>query len=215
MTQTGLLSAYVLSLFVTLDMHIAVSIQASGCPRCRGALHAAHYQRKPRGHMEPLSPQLTLRLSWCCARDGCRHRVTTPSIRFWGPLVYTGAIVLALVSAPPSSPDESQLRTDAGCSRQSVHRWRDRFTQLWTTFPGRALVEKWQRTVPDRHQILAHVSRWPGRWPSVVASWHLLIHPVTGGRGWTHDGHHFGDLNPQKMELTPLLAALQNPAGAL
>jgi len=38
---------------------------------------------------------------------------------------------------------------------------------------------------------------------------------VTGGRDWTHDGHHFGDLNPQKMELTPLLAALQNPAGAL
>jgi hypothetical protein len=219
MMQTGLMSTFILSLFVTLDTHIAVSIQAAGCPQCGGPLHAAHYQRKPRGHTEPLSPQLTpqltLRLSWCCARDGCRHRVTTPSIRFWGPLVYTGGIVLALVSAPPRSPDESHLRKDAGCSRQSVQRWRERFDQLWTTFPGRPLVRTIQANVPDRHQVLALLSRWQGRWPSVVATWQVLIHPLTGGRGWKHDGPRFGALNPQKMELTHLLAALQNPAGAL
>jgi len=215
MTPTGLLSAHVLSLFVTLDALIAVSIKAEGCPLCKGSLHAGHYERKPRGYEVPLTPHMKLRLSWCCARNGCRHRVTPPSIRFWGPLVYVGAIVLALVSAPPTSPDESHMRKQAGCSRQSVGRWRDRFTLLWTTFPGRALVEKIQQEVPDRSQVLALLSRWQVRWPSVVATWQLLIHPLTGGRGWKHDGQHFGALNPQKMELTPLLAVLQNPACAL
>jgi len=40
MTPTGLLSAHVLSLFVTLDALIAVSIKAAGCPLCKGSLHA-------------------------------------------------------------------------------------------------------------------------------------------------------------------------------
>jgi hypothetical protein len=37
-------------------------------------------------------------LSLCCSRDGCRRRMTPPSVRFLGRRVYLGA-VLVLVSA--------------------------------------------------------------------------------------------------------------------
>jgi hypothetical protein len=205
----------VVGLLAALDAAIAIAIRASGCPRCGSVLHAAHYQRKPRGHAEPLAAQSTLRLSWCCARVDCRRRLTTPSVRFWGALVYTGPVVMAVIGVPPRSPEEHSLQQDAGCSRQSMTRWRRRWVDVWTTEIGRVVVRTHRVTPPERRLLRTLLARWRRRWPVLVALWHLLIHPLTGGRRWRDDGQRYGPLDPQKMELEGLLEALHTPPGAL
>ena len=50
-----------------------------------------------------------LRLSFCCDRDGCRKRVTPPSVRFLGRKVYLGAIVI-LISAMRQGPSPRRVR---------------------------------------------------------------------------------------------------------
>lgn len=73
---------------------------------CGGALHRANYPRKVRGLPPGASagdgaggPGPELRLSFCCAREGCRKRHTPASLRFLGRRVYAG-VVLVLVMAP-------------------------------------------------------------------------------------------------------------------
>ena len=81
-----------------LDQAIAAEVRAGGCVHCGGVLHSACYPRKPRGVRTALDASYWIRLSFCCARDGCRRRNTPPSMRFLGRKVYLGIIVI-LVSA--------------------------------------------------------------------------------------------------------------------
>jgi len=109
-----------------LDVDLAERTRASGCPRCDGVLHSAHYARKPRGGPRGLSPALEQRLSFCCARDGCRRRATPPSVRFLGRRVYFGAVVL-LVSALRdglSARRVRALRVQLGVDVRTLRRWR-------------------------------------------------------------------------------------------
>src|SRR5438128_2348894 len=80
------------------DRDLADAAHHGGCPHCYGALHRADYPRKPRGLPASLGAEHTTRLSFCCARDGCRRRTTPASVRFLGPRVFTAATVL-LVTA--------------------------------------------------------------------------------------------------------------------
>ncbi len=70
--------------------------QRSGCPHCGGRLDRADYPRKPRGlPSDPLVDELFgTRFSLCCSREGCRRRLTPPSVRFLGRRVYVGAVVM-------------------------------------------------------------------------------------------------------------------------
>ena len=88
----------------------------------------------------PASPVVlvTFRLSFCCARDGCRKRVTPPSVRFLGRKVYLGAVVI-LVSAMRQGPTPRRVREltklfDA--DRRTIYRWRDFWNERFpkTTF---------------------------------------------------------------------------------
>ena len=65
-----------------------------GCLEWGGPVHAARYARKRRGG-EPadLGPGFDRRESFCSARDGCRRRLTPPSLRFLGRKVHLGAVV--------------------------------------------------------------------------------------------------------------------------
>jgi hypothetical protein len=211
MIQTGVLSASYLSLFAAIDVIIAAAIKAARCPRCGGPLHAASYQRKPRGHIESLDQTSTLRLSLCCGRDGCRHRVTPPSVRFWNRLVYSGPAVFALLCTPPHSADERHLRHDTGCSLQSLHRWRDRFMGVWETATGRSVAGAMTLGSDQRSQPRTVLSLWRGRWPYLITRWMMLIHPLTGGRCWEHDGQTHGPLDAQKMGFANHLDVLQIP----
>lgn len=113
------------SFLFSVDRDLAESRRQDGC-RCGGRLHRANYRRKPRGGPRHLPEEYRYRLSFCCARDGCRKRVTPPSVRFLGRKVYLGAVVI-LVSAMRQGPTPRRVRelTDLfGVSRETIYRWR-------------------------------------------------------------------------------------------
>jgi hypothetical protein len=132
------------SVFLAIDQDLAETTRKSACP-CGGRLHAANYLRKPRGTLEQLPQPLCLRLSFCCDRDGCRKRVTPPSVRFLGPKVYLGVIVI-LISAMRQGPTPHRVRELSqrfGADRQTIARWqvfwREHFPQtpFWKTARAR------------------------------------------------------------------------------
>ncbi len=119
------------------DQDLAEQARAAGCRRCGGALHRAHYSRKPRGIPGEIGAQHELRLSFCCAREGCRRRTTPPSLRFLGRRVYFSA-VFVLVSALVHglSPRRvAQLREQVGLDRHTLARWRRWWQQAFAPSP--------------------------------------------------------------------------------
>ena len=50
-----------------------------------------------------------LRLSFCCDREGCRKRVTPPSVRFLGRKVYLAAVMI-LINAMRQGPTPRRVR---------------------------------------------------------------------------------------------------------
>lgn len=72
-----------------------VRAQGGGCPRCGERLDRADFPRKPRGIPADWEGLFSRRFSLCCSREGCRRRVTPPSVRFLGRRVYAAVVVLA------------------------------------------------------------------------------------------------------------------------
>ena len=111
-------------LLLKIDEDLAAEARAQGCD-CGGMLHSAVYPRKPRApagvELEPQS-----RLSFCCAREGCRRRTTPASVRFLGRRVYLGAVVvLATAMQQGVTPVRAKrLRELLGVSYQTLARWR-------------------------------------------------------------------------------------------
>ena len=119
---------------LAVDQDLAETIRTQGCS-CGGRLHFANYLRKPRGTPIQLPKEQCLRLSFCCDRDGCRKRVTPPSVRFLGPKVFLGPIVI-LISAMRQGPTPRRVRelfTRFRADRRTIARWqvfwRDLFPQ--------------------------------------------------------------------------------------
>jgi hypothetical protein len=132
------------SLLFRFDQDLAEATRRAGCD-CGGRLDVANYGRKPRGGPDGLPAAFDLRLSFCCATDGCRKRATPPSVRFVGRRVYFMAIFV-LVSAMRHGVNrkrEAQLRALFGPSRRTLERWlrwwREAFpqTRLWREATGR------------------------------------------------------------------------------
>ena len=112
------------SFLVAVDQDLAEEARKKSCP-CGGRLHAAHYLRKPRGTPVQLPEQERLRFSFCCDRDGCRKRLTPPSVRFLGRKVYLGAIVI-LISAMRQGPSPRrvhELSARFGADQSTITRW--------------------------------------------------------------------------------------------
>jgi hypothetical protein len=117
-------SASFWSFLLDVDADLAEETRKEGCP-CGGRLHCANYPRKPRGAPLPLSEFQCLRLSFCCDRDGCRKRVTPPSVRFLGRKVYLAAIVI-VVSAMRQGPTPRRVRELSkrfGADENTIIRW--------------------------------------------------------------------------------------------
>jgi transposase len=79
-----------------IDLKIASQVAQAGCPWCGGRLHRSDFERKPRSDLF-VAPTVELpqrRLSFCCGVQGCRRRVTPPSVVFLGRRVYLGAVVV-------------------------------------------------------------------------------------------------------------------------
>ena len=109
---------------LTIDRALAASVREKGCS-CKGRLHSANYLRNPRGGPGDLPKECCYRLSLCCDRDGCRKRVTPPSVRFLGRKVYLAAVVV-LVAAMRQGPSPRRVRELSqrfGADRQTIARW--------------------------------------------------------------------------------------------
>jgi len=118
-----------------IDQEIADEVQLTGCSHCGGVLHVACYPRKPRGLRCALDESYETRLSFCCARDGCRRRCTPPSVRFLGRKVYLGVIVILVMALEHglSAKRRKRLIEKLDLYPQTLARWR----RWWRTiFPA-------------------------------------------------------------------------------
>jgi hypothetical protein len=171
------------SFLLTIDQEFAEEARKQACP-CGGRLHCANYLRKPRGTLIQLPEAQCKRLSFCCDRDGCRKRVTPPSVRFLGPKVYFGAIVI-LISAMRQGPTPRRVRelsTRFGADRRTIARWqvfwREHFPQTAFWKVARARLVPVVKIVTLPYSLLdAFLSRHPR-----CRGWTLLLRflaPIT------------------------------------
>ena len=122
------------SFLLAIDRDLAESTRQKACS-CGGRLHSANYPRAPRGGPEHLPRGYNYRFSFCCDREGCRKRVTPPSVRFLGRKVYLGAVVI-LISAMRQGPTPRRVRELSSLfevDRATIARWQN----FWSDhFPG-------------------------------------------------------------------------------
>jgi hypothetical protein len=172
-------------LLLEFDEDLAEEARAQGCPDCNGKLHSAVFRRKPRGTLQSFEPEFCMRLSFCCATDGCRHRTTPPSLRFLSRRIYLGAVVV-LVSALRSGATPCRMKALqelVGVSRQTVlrwqHWWQEVFphTAFWRGARGalRAPVEI--GTLP-----LSLLEQFTGAASERLLDLLRFLKPLTGGR---------------------------------
>ena len=142
-------------LLFRLDEDLAGEVRRAGCA-CGGVLHSARYPRKPRGMRTALGEAYETRLSFCCAREGCRRRITPASVRFLGRRVYLGAVVVLATALchGPSRVRLAQLREWFGVSIRTLNRWRKWWrevfvcTPFWRTAKGRFVPPLQSRALP-------------------------------------------------------------------
>jgi hypothetical protein len=97
------------------DHDLFLKIKAEGCLLCKAKLDTSNYKRKLRGH----DVTEEVRYSLCCRREGCRKRVITPSLRFFGRKVYSAWVfILALDYI-------KELGLYGEISFQTLSRWRN------------------------------------------------------------------------------------------
>ena len=111
---------------IQMDQQMAMETQAKGCPRCGGSLHVSNYPRKPRGFRSALDSSYNRRLSFCCGQDGCRRRMTPPSVRFLGRKVYSGTLIILLTALTHGLPPHrrKQLIEKLDLWPQTLYRWK-------------------------------------------------------------------------------------------
>ena len=174
---------------LSVDRDLAGIARQNACP-CGGRLHRANYPRNPRGGPDDLPGEYRYRFSFCCDRDGCRKRVTPPSVRFLGPKVYLGAVVV-LVAATRQGPSPrrvSELSRLFDVDRRTLARWqvfwREHFprTPFWKVARAR-LVPAVDVTALPRSLTEAFVHRQDDRkgWSNLLR----FLSPITTTGGLT------------------------------
>ena len=134
-------SAFFSSL-IEIDGKLAEEIRRHGCS-CGGRLDRADYPRKPRGVPAAWEDAFCRRISFCCARKGCRKRCTPPSVRFFGRRVYVAAVILTVCGRWLTA-------RQAHVPRNTARRWRRFFrstlagSAFWQAACGRLMppIEK-------------------------------------------------------------------------
>ena len=142
--QSLLVDSKFFDLLLRLDEELAGDARRGGCA-CGGVLHDAGYERKPRGGSAGLARGSARRFSFCCAREGCRRRMTPPSLRFLGRKVFFGALVLLLpvLRDGPTPERLNRLCETFAVSVRTVRRWcrfwRETFvtSRVWQAARGR------------------------------------------------------------------------------
>ena len=136
----GLLGdARLYELLYSVDEDLAKAVKGRGCGDCDGPLHVSNYPRKPRGETLPaeLAARYERRFSYCCGREGCRHRATPPSVRFLGRRVYLAAIVTLVTALRHGATGARRAALGAHISSQISRKTVARWTLWWReAFPS-------------------------------------------------------------------------------
>ena len=171
-------------LLLKCDEDLAREVRAQGCLDCRGVLHAAPYPRKPRGISIRLEPEHRQRFSFCCARDGCRHRATPPSLRFLGRRVYLAAVVVLITAmrcgATPARMEK--LQKLVGVSRQTVVRWERWWREVLPASPfWRAVCGAFGSPVERSELPASLLQQFAGTLEEQLLALLRFIAPLSGG----------------------------------
>jgi hypothetical protein len=176
-------------LLLKLDRDLAASVRAEGCSNCRAALHAAPFARKPRGMPVQLPWEHCQRLSFCCAKDGCRQRATPPSLRFLGRKVYLGGLVV-LISAMRCGPTPARiarLQALVGVSRRTVLRWRRWWCEVFThSVFWRAATAAFMPPVESADLPASLLRRFTGNAQEQLIALLRFLSPITTGAAAVH-----------------------------
>jgi hypothetical protein len=138
----------------TIDAAIVECAAREPCRDCGGPLHRGDYPRKPRGGLLAIAAEtFGRRFSLCCGRDGCRHRVTPPSVRFLGRRVYVGAVVILASAVALAMATASAVVRTTGIPARTTRRWLRWWRGAFTT--STPFVELSARLVPapDRRRL--------------------------------------------------------------
>ena len=184
MYQNLLADEQFFSWLLCCDRDLAEKAHQQGCPRCGGRLHRANYPRKPRGGPAGAAPEMSLRFSFCCSKDGCRRRLTPPSLRFLGRRVYLGLVlVLTQVLRSGARPARvSEIERLVGVSAHTLRRWR-----LWwqtTLVAGRfwqAARGQFRDRLDPRELPHALLDRFGGEARDRVLGLLRFLAPISGG----------------------------------
>lgn len=172
-------------LLLAFDSDLADAARERRCACCGGALHSASYPRKPRGRLCRLGPEHDRRFSFCCAVDGCRSRLTPPSLRFLGRKVYFAAIVvlIATLRHGVTTSRMEGLSQAVGVDRRTVERWRvwwrERFpaTPFWQM--ARAMF---MPPIDHQHLPASLLARFAGDGADRLVALLRFLGPVTADR---------------------------------
>jgi hypothetical protein len=151
-------------LLARIDGDLAAAARAGGCPICGGALHLSRYPRKPRGGPEDLAGY-ERRESFCCAEEGCRKRLTPPSLRFLGRKVYLGAVVVLLSALRHGATGARLARLGelTGASRRTLDRRREWWREAFAASPfWKAAAGHFDRPVERELLPLSLLARFAG-----------------------------------------------------
>jgi hypothetical protein len=134
-----------------LDRLIAEQVRRAQCPKCFGNLNQSNFPRKPRGVPEGTHPDYSIRFSYCCGVEGCRKRLTPPSMRFLSRKVYSSVVIILIFLLKPET-DESRIEVlnrllGTQLSVETLRRWR----HFWTKDIPQ--THTWKRL--PLHQILS------------------------------------------------------------
>lgn len=166
------------------DHDLAQACRAEGCP-CGGRLHGATYPRKPRGGPVDLGDGYDRRHSFCCAEEGCRRRVTPPSLRFLGRRVYLGAVVLLATAMQqrPTPVRALRLHEMVGASVRTLRRWRAWWQQEFVETPfWKAMRGRFASAIPMAELPSSLLDRFRARgrtWRRVVVLALGFLAPMT------------------------------------
>lgn len=186
MYQSMLADVRLYEFLLRCDEDLARTTRAGGCGWCGGRLDRADYPRKPRGGPVGLGAAHDLRLSFCCAADGCRRRASPPSVRFLGRRVYLGAAMVGITALAPgaSRAEVRALRTWLGLSARTLARWRRWWCGVFAASPF------WRSARGQLHMPLsaaalpgALLQRFAGDLQAQLIALLRFLAPITNGLG--------------------------------
>lgn len=154
------------------DERLAAAVRNRGCP-CGGRLDRADYPRKPRGVPAAWDEAFSWRISFCCAREGCRKRCTPPSVRFFGRRVYVAAVIFVVCGLWATA-------RRAKVPRNTARRWRRFFStvlvgsRFWQAARGRLMPP-----IESTSVVASLLSRFGGDRATALGDALRFVCPIT------------------------------------